>query len=347
MTDRGASIKFGLAALAVFVLMAWVFGWFPPMWEWLKTRNWGLLDQQIINGVQLGSIYALIALGYTMVYGVLRLINFAHGEVYMVGAFIAYYIAEVWFEKNSINIWLLLTMMIFGSMIVCAALGVTIERIAYRPLRNAPRISILITAIGVSLFLQQSLLLVFRVSPPPSITEQVNPFDRIKVDWPLFGELTFAGGQLAMFGMSIVLMIVLWWFVTRTKTGRAMRAVSHDFSTAALMGIDVNKVVTITFIIGSALAGAAAMMNATALGTPLKTDYGLLPGVKAFVAAVLGGIGNIPGAVLGGFLMGVAELMVVWAGYDMYRDAVAFVILIFVLLFKPTGLLGSTAVEKA
>jgi branched-chain amino acid transport system permease protein len=347
MIARQSKVALAIGVVVVFLLLSLLFGWFPIMWEWIKERNWGLLDQQIINGIQLGSIYALIALGYTMVYGVLRLINFAHGEVYMVGAFVAYYVAEVWFEKNSISPWLLLFMMIVGSMVVCSALGVTIERLAYRPLRSAPRISILITAIGVSLFLQQSLLLVFRTAPPPSISETVNPFRTIKVDLPVFGELIFSGGQLAMFGVSVVLMIMLWYVVSFTKIGRAMRAVSHDFNTAALMGIDVNRVVTVTFIIGSALAGAAAMMNATALGTPLKTDYGLLPGVKAFVAAVLGGIGNIPGAVLGGFLMGVAELLVVWIGQDLYKDAVAFVILILVLMFKPTGLLGSTAVEKA
>lgn len=347
MNDRLQMRYLAIGCLIVFVVCALAFGWFPAMWEWFKSRNWHTLGQQVVNGIQLGSIYALIALGYTMVYGVLRLINFAHGEVYMVGAFTAYYISEVWFEKEAMSNWALLLLMITGSMAVCAALGVTIERIAYRPLRDAPRISILITAIGVSLFLQQSLLLVFRTSPPPSISEQVNPFGRIKLDVPVIGELILAGGQLAMFVMSLVLMILLWYIVSFTKIGRAMRAVSHDFNTAALMGVDVNKIVTFTFIIGSALAGAAAMMNATALGTPLKTDYGLLPGVKAFVAAVLGGIGNIPGAVVGGFFMGVAELLVVWANYDEYRDAVAFVILILVLLFKPTGLLGSTAVEKA
>lgn len=311
--------------------------------------NWDQLAQQIINGLQLGSIYALIALGYTMVYGVLRLINFAHGEVYMVGAFISYYIAEKWFDKTTIPNWLLLLMMIFGSMSVCALLGVTIERLAYRPLRNAPRISVLITAIGVSLLLQQGGILIFRVAPQPVIGEDVNPFKTYNFDLPVIGELTIAGGQAAMFVVSIIFMIILWFIVTRTNTGRAMRAVSHDFHTASLMGVNVNRIISITFIIGSALAGAGGMMNATALGTPLDTFYGLLPGVKAFVAAVLGGIGNIPGAVLGGFLMGVAETMVIWATpqYSGYRDAVAFLVLIIVLLFRPGGLLGSVGQEKA
>jgi branched-chain amino acid transport system permease protein len=314
----------------------------------LAEINWGLLDQQLINGIQLGAIYALIALGYTMVYGVLKLINFAHGEVYMVGAYIAYYTAEQWLDKDGIQSWALLGIMLLGAMVGGALLGVLIERLAYRPLRNAPRIAILITAIGVSLLLQQGGLLIFRTSPQPSISQGVNPFGTARfTDLPLFGDLTISGSQTAMFVVSIVLMLLLWWFVSGSKTGRAMRAVSHDFSTASLMGIDVNKMVALTFIIGSALAGAGGMMNATALGTPLDTFYGLLPGVKAFVAAVLGGIGNIPGAVLGGFLMGVAETLVIWLGYGSFKDAVAFVILIVVLMLRPSGLLGSVGAEKA
>ena len=310
--------------------------------------NWGLLDQQLINGIQLGAIYALIALGYTMVYGVLKLINFAHGEVYMVGAYIAYYVAEQWFDKTTMQSWALLGIMLMGAMVLCAILGVTIERLAYRPLRNAPRIAVLITAIGVSLLLQQGGLLVFRTSPQPSISESVNPFGTAQyTDLPLFGDITISWSQTAMFGVSIILMLLLWFFVSGTKTGRAMRAVSHDFNTASLMGIDVNKIISLTFVIGSALAGAGGMMNATALGTPLDTFYGLLPGVKAFVAAVLGGIGNIPGAVVGGFLMGIAETLVIWLGYGSYKDAVAFVILIAVLLIRPSGLLGSVGQEKA
>jgi branched-chain amino acid transport system permease protein len=310
--------------------------------------NWGLLDQQLINGIQLGAIYALIALGYTMVYGVLKLINFAHGEVYMVGAYVAYYLAEQWLDKTVMQPWALLAIMLFGAMAVCAILGVTIERLAYRPLRGAPRISVLITAIGVSLLLQQGGLLIFRTSPQPSISEDVNPFGTSQfTNLPIFGELTFSWSQTAMFVVSIILMLLLWWFVSGTKTGRAMRAVSHDFKTASLMGINVDRIISLTFVIGSALAGAGGMMNATALGTPLDTFYGLLPGVKAFVAAVLGGIGNIPGAVVGGFLMGIAETLVIWLGYGSFKDAVAFVILIAVLLIRPSGLLGSVGQEKA
>jgi branched-chain amino acid transport system permease protein len=274
-----------------------------------------------------------------MVYGVLRLINFAHGDIYMVGAYLAYYTAMVWFERSAINPYVLLGMMLIIAMVGCALLGVLIERLAYRPLRNAPRISVLITAVGISLFLEYAGRLVFQTSPQPSIVQDVNVLSQTI---PLFG-ISMELSQLAVLGVTLVLMLGLWLFVTRTPMGRAMRAVSHDFATASLMGVNVDRVVVVTFIIGSSLAGAGGMMNATSFGTPLNTFLGLLPGVKAFVAAVLGGIGNIPGAVVGGLIMGLAEVMVVWAGYAGYKDAVAFVILIVILLFRPGGLFGSTA----
>ncbi|HET6644016.1 MAG TPA: branched-chain amino acid ABC transporter permease [Fimbriimonadales bacterium] len=302
--------------------------------------NWDLLPQQLVIGIQLGAIYALIALGYTMVYGVLRLINFAHGDVYMVGAYLAYYTSMQWFNRESMNPYVLLISMLVVAMVGCALLGLLIERFAYRPLRGAPRSSLLITAIGVSLLLEHGGLLVFKTAPPPSIHESVNVL--AKNSLVVFG-LRIDSAQLAVFVVTLILMLLLWQFVTRTKTGRAMRAVSHDFDTAALMGVDVNRIVAVTFVIGSSLAAAGGMMNATALGTPLTTFYGLIPGVKAFVAAVLGGIGNIPGAVVGGFIMGICEVLVVWAGYGGYRDAVAFVILIGILMFKPSGLFGSAA----
>lgn len=298
----------------------------------------------------LGAIYALIALGYTMVYGVLRLINFAHGDVYMVGAYLAYYTSMQWVDRELVNPYLLLVGMLIVSMVGCALLGLTIERVAYRPLRSAPRISVLITAIGVSLLLEYGGLLVFKTAPPPSIAESVRG-DALQTPLVLLG-VSIDKGQLAVLGVTLVLMVLLWQFVTNTQTGRAMRAVAHDFDTAALMGINVDRIVAVTFIIGSALAGAGGMMNATALGTPLTTFYGLLPGVKAFVAAVLGGIGNIPGAVVGGIILGLAEAMVVFAdpyipGFELtgYKDAVTFLILIGVLLVKPSGLFGSP-VEK-
>lgn len=374
------------------------------------------LPQQVVNGILLGAIYALIALGYTMVYGVLKLINFAHGEVFMLGAYAALFaswgLGYVPGNTLSGSSALNLVLMLLCSMTVCAIIGVTIERLAYRPMRNQPRIAILITAIGVSLLLQYGGQLFLPSAPPPNIDPKVNPFRdnivlRLKApDSALLAEakgmqpelqvakatyerqlqheesrfklspkgeelkqayqslerrhqelvnranssaltITLPKGQFIMLVTTLVLMALLTYIVLYTKRGRAMRAVSHDFDSAALMGINVNSIVAFTFIIGSALAGAGAMMNATFLsGTKIDTFFGMLPGVKAFVAAVLGGIGNIPGAVLGGLLMGVAETMVVWAGYDAYRDAIAFVILIAVLLFRPGGLLGSAKVEK-
>lgn len=297
------------------------------------------LAQQFIYGVQLGAIYALIALGYTMVYGVLRLINFAHGDVYMVGAYLAYYTCSVWFVGAQINPYLMLFLMLVTAMVGCASLGFFIERIAYRPLRTAPRIAALITAIGVSLFIEYAGKLFFQTSPQPSIPEAVNVFNKqLKI-----GGLEITQSALIVLVTTVVLMVGLWYFVTRTKMGRAMRAVSHDFNTAALMGINVDRVITVTFLIGSALAGAGGMMQATSVGTPLSTFYGLMPGVKAFVAAVLGGIGNIPGAVVGAMIMAMAETAVKAFGYSGYTDAVAFVILIGILLFRPGGLFGTVS----
>ncbi|MEP0766213.1 MAG: branched-chain amino acid ABC transporter permease [Fimbriimonadia bacterium] len=299
------------------------------------------LIQQIIVGLQAGAVYALIALGYTMVYGVLRLINFAHGEVYMVGAFTALFISR-WLQAPAEPAVWKLVVMLLGAMAVCMLLGMSIEYFAYRPLRKQPRIASLITAIGVSLFLQNVAILVFPINPPPAISPDVMPFP------PSFsvGAVRVDIGKMTILAMSVLLMFILRWLVMGTKMGRGMRAASHDFDAAALMGVNVNKVVTFTFAVGSALAGAAAMLNATFLGTTLNNVYGLMPGVKAFVAAVLGGIGNIPGAALGGMLMGLAETGVSAIGFSNYRDAVAFVILIVVLLLRPGGLLGSAKAEK-
>jgi len=299
--------------------------------------NWSLLPQQLVIGIQLGAVYALIALGYTMVYGVLRFINFAHGDVYMVGAYLAYYTSMQWFDHTTMNPYFLLIAMLAISMVGCACLGLLVERFAYRPLRGAPKIAVLITAIGVSLFIEYGGKFFFKTSPKPSIAQEVNVLSK---PINLFG-IVLDGSQLAVLAVTVVLMLALWQFVTRTSTGRAMRAVSHDFGAAALMGVNVDRVVAITFVIGSSLAGAGGMMNATSFGTPLDPFYGLVPGVKAFVAAVLGGIGNIPGAVVGGLIMGVMETLIVWLGYGGYKDAVAFVLLIVILLIKPSGLFGS------
>ncbi len=442
----------------------------------LATLNFQTLPDQLVNGLLLGAIYALMALGYTMVYGVLRLINFAHGEVYMLGAYVALFgsymlgygpgaaigsdprpiiaastVALVGivmlvvgaamvlaaikvpklpvvvkalgmafvvlgllavlvgkFQPQALNI----VIMLLASMTICAIVGIIIERFAYRPMRAHSRIASLITAIGVSLLLQNGGALFLPNSPPPSIAEKVNPYRETitKHIWPAPPELhekvvaaepkylatkktfedylavhhvnefnldadgekirdaaqiaaatyddakrkedsagvsvTVQQSRIIMLVTVIFLMAGLTYLVMYTAAGRAMRAVSHDFESAGLMGINVNSIITFTFVIGSALAGAGSMMIATFQGTPLTTFYGLLPGVKAFVAAVLGGIGNIPGAVLGGILMGVAETLVLWAGYSDYKDAIAFVILIVVLLFRPGGLMGSSKVEK-
>jgi branched-chain amino acid transport system permease protein len=417
-----------------------------------------------------------MALGYTMVYGILRLINFAHGEVYMLGAYVALFASYMLgygpgaaigsdprpiiaagtvvvigvimlvvgaamalaalkapslpvivkavgfalvvlgllaalvgkFQPQALN----LVIMLLASMTVCSIVGVLIERFAYRPMRAHSRIASLITAIGVSMLLQNGGALFLPNSPPPSIEENVNPYRQTitKHIWPAPPEMhqavvkaeplylstkktfdeylattgksefdlppegvkirdaartasstyndakrkedsagvsvTIQESRIIMLVTVLVLMAGLTYLVMYTSAGRAMRAVSHDFDSAGLMGINVNSIITFTFVVGSSLAGAGAMMIATFQGTPLTTFYGLLPGVKAFVAAVLGGIGNIPGAVLGGFLMGAAETLVIWAGYSEYKDAIAFVILIVVLLFRPGGLLGSSKVEK-
>jgi len=296
------------------------------------------LVQQLINGLAWGSIYALIALGYTMVYGVLRLINFAHGDVYMVGAMMAYYAAH-WLGFAGAPSVVGFATVLLVSMAFCAALGALIERVAYRPLRSQPRMTMLITAIGISMLLEFGGQRVFGPDPKffPQLIESHSLFRT--------GGVVFTNIDLLVIAISLFLMFALRWIVMGTKIGLALRAVSHSFETSALMGINVNTVVSMTFVFGSALAAAAGAM--VGLRNP-KIDplMGVLPGVKAFVAAVLGGIGNFPGAVVGGLLMGVTETLVAAYLSSTYRDAVAFVILIGVLLVKPTGLFGKGAVEK-
>ena len=294
--------------------------------------------QQLINGIAWGSIYALIALGYTMVYGVLRLINFAHGDVYMVGAFAGFY-AVRWLNMGEEPTLFGAVVVFLFSMLVCALLGFVIERGAYKPLRKAPRLTALITAIGVSLFLENAGQLVFGADPkffPQIITKQ---------DVIASGGIILTNQQLIVVAVSLFLMVLLQLFIKKTKTGKAMRAVSFNREAASLMGISVDRIISITFMIGSALAAAAAIL--VALTNPkIEPLMGIMPGIKAFVAAVLGGIGNIPGAMLGGMIMGVAEVMVVGYLSSTYRDAIAFAILILILLFKPSGLMGAFTGEK-
>jgi branched-chain amino acid transport system permease protein len=299
--------------------------------------------QQVINGLSLGSIYALIALGYTMVYGILRLINFAHGEVFMVGAYAGYYAASAFgidaYERGGRAFPLVLAVaVLLLAMAAAAALGTTIELLAYRPVRKAPRLTPLITAIGVSLFLQNAGMLVFGPNPRryPPILKEV-PFE--------IGGVIVTNIKVTIFVVALALMTALRFFVLGTWTGRAMRAVSIHPDAARLMGIDVDRTIRACFAIGSALAAAGGILFGLdqIMINPLM---GVLTGLKAFVAAVLGGIGSIPGAVLGGVLIGLAEQLT--AGYlsPDYRDAITFVILILVLMLKPEGLLGVVKQEK-
>jgi len=294
--------------------------------------------QQLVNGITWGSVYALIALGYTMVYGILRLINFAHGDVYMLGAFIGLY-ASRWFHAGENPNPFKALLVLLTSMLLSALIGMIIERLAYKPVRKSPRLSALITAIGVSLLLENGGVLLFGASPRffPQIVAQENI--------PLGLGVTISNQQLIVIAVSFALMVALRWLVLHTKVGKAMQAVSHNHMAAALMGISVDRIITFTFMIGSALAAAAGVL--VALQTPRIEPYmGILPGLKAFVAAVLGGIGNIPGAVVGGLVMGIAEVMVTGYLSPSYRDAIAFILLIVILLVRPAGIFGKAVAEK-
>jgi len=286
--------------------------------------------QQLVNGISLGSIYALIALGYTMVYGIIRLINFAHGDIYMMGAYLAFFATTVF--KLSFFPALIL------AMAGAALAGVLIERFAYRPLRHAPKIAVLITAIGVSLFLEYGGMLI--VTPQPRTFPALLPTGIFH-----FGSVVINSYQAIILAVSRVLMAVLTYIVQRTKIGKAMRAVSFDTDAARLMGIDVDRVISFTFAIGSALAAAAGVLVGIYYNS-IDPLMGIMPGLKAFVAAVLGGIGIIPGAMLGGVMMGVIEAMVSGFISSTFRDAAAFGILILILLFRPSGLLGKNVREK-
>ncbi len=288
------------------------------------------LIQQLVNGLSLGSIYALMALGYTMVYGIIKLINFAHGEVYMTGAFIGYLLINR-FQLGFISTLLL-------TMAITALLGMVIERIAYKPLRKASRITSLITAIGVSYLLQNGMI--------QFMGPQVRSFPQVITNKVYaFGPLSVNRIQLIIFGTSLFLMAALQVIVKQTKMGKAMRAVSIDADAARLMGINVDTVITFTFMLGSALAGAAGVLVGLYYNS-INPMMGYAPGLKAFIAAVFGGIGIIPGAMLGGVLIGLIETLVSAYGNSMIRDAVVYSILILILLVRPAGLLGKNVKEK-
>ncbi len=288
------------------------------------------LVQQLINGVSLGSIYALIALGYTMVYGIIKLINFAHGDIYMIGAYIGFFVTS--FIGLSFVPALLLAMAGAG------ILGMAIERLAYRPLRQAPKIAVLITAIGMSLFLEYTSMLAF--TPQPRTFPNV--FEAQTYHW---GAFVVNSQQIIILVVSVLLMVVLTYVVQKTAIGKAMRAVSYDTDAARLMGINVDSIIGATFGIGSALAGAAGVLVGVYYNS-IDPLMGIMPGLKAFVAAVLGGIGIVPGAMAGGVILGVIEALVSGFISSTFRDAAAFGILIIILLFRPSGLFGSSAREK-
>ena len=316
--------------------------------------------QQLINGISLGAIYSLIALGYTMVYGVLKLINFAHGDVYMVGAFMGFYLANGLGARGAQMLGMsadgivgrgllgggtlqpsLITALVVMllAMAICAAFGVIIERLAYRPVRKYSRLTALITAIGVSLLLENGGQVVFGAEPKffPEL------FRKRNID--LVGGASINSADVIVLIIALALMIALQLIVYRTKTGRAMRAVSFNLQSAKLMGINTDRIIAFTFSLGSALAAAAGVLVAIRIPR-IDPLMGILVGLKAFVAAVLGGIGNIPGAMLGGLIIGITETMVVGYLSPTYKDAVAFAILILILLFRPSGLLGTVAQEK-
>lgn len=375
----------------------------------------GEFIQQLINGLSMGSIYALIALGYTMVYGILKLINFAHGEVYMIGAFVSYYsfrnlffeniaarfkvnlqFASEYFDKiavlksnpgiasgfimknfekfgltkeqaansdlvigvinkqtsalellknyiNANSIWIFLAIVIIA-MVVTAIFGVILEKLAYKPLRNSSRISVLLTALGVSMFLQNTGIKLF--GDGKAYPELIKKKTITILGHNLFGyEVTMTNYQAIIIAVSIILMVVLTVVVKYTKVGKAMRAVAFDGVAAKLMGIDINRTISFTFAIGSALAAVAGVLVGMTFGR-IDPLMGMMPGIKAFVAAVLGGIGSIPGAVLGGIIMGISEAMVVGFVSSTYKDAIAFGILILILIVKPSGIFGSNVKEK-
>jgi branched-chain amino acid transport system permease protein len=299
--------------------------------------------QNLLNGIAVGAIYALIALGYTMVYGILKLINFAHGDVFMLGSFVGFYAGgyaarHLPHQPGGALGWGYAGLVMLIAMVVCGLFGFLNERIAYRPLRNAPRIASLITAIGVSFLLEYGGQFVFGADPKffPTLVEK---------HLIHFGGVTTTNYQIIVLVVAVIFMGLLQYIIYGTKFGRAMRAVSFNFETASLMGIPTDRIISMTFIIGSVLAAVAGILYG--LSYP-KIDplMGIMPGLKAFIAAVLGGIGNVPGAVVGGLIIGIIESFVGGSQFSNYRDAIAFIILIAILLFRPSGLFGKYQAEK-
>ena len=294
--------------------------------------------KQLLNGLILGSFYALISLGYSMVYGIVKLLNFAHGDIYMTGAFVGFFV----FGALSVSLgggWLSIILGMLAAMCVCGILGFIVQRVAYRPLLDAPRLSLLITAIGVSLIIYNGMMVITNGEFMFFIHE-LDPNAGVSI-----GNVTITWIQLVLLGITAVLMIVLSWFIGTTIWGKAMRAIALDKPTCRLMGINVNKIIGLTFFIGSALAAVAGVMACVYYGS-IHYFMGYMMGIKAFTAAVIGGIGSIPGAMLGGLLLGLLEAAGTQFLGSSWKDVFAFVLLIIMLVFKPTGLLGKTEVER-
>jgi branched-chain amino acid transport system permease protein len=310
------------------------------------------LMQQMVNGITLGGMYALIALGYTLVYGIMLMINFAHSEMFMAGAYVGLFTltgltnpkfvgsgTATFFMKSGVGLVLLFVIVFLVAGIAVGLLGMLIERTAYRPLRNAPRLAPLISAIGVSIFLQNAVLL--------WIDSKALPFPQVfpVVDIKIFGNASISTLQIFILVSVVLILIVLDTFVGKTRIGKAMRATSQDRDAAGLMGVNINTVIALAFFIGPALGAVAGIFNGMYYGT-VNWNMGFLPGIKSFTAAVIGGIGNLRGAMLGGFVLGIVESLAAGFLATGYKDVVAFIILILVLIFRPGGLLGESVVEK-
>jgi branched-chain amino acid transport system permease protein len=296
---------------------------------------------QVINGLTIGGIYALIALGYTLVYGILFMINFAHGEIFMFGSFggfaaLTYFVNSGFAGKHPV---ISIIIAFLAAMVTSSVLGALLERIAYRPLRNAPRLAPLISAIGASIFLQNVMMLIIKARM--HVYPDVIPEEFVELGW-----ISISYFQIFIILASVLLMLGLYLFIQKTRVGKAMRAVAEDKQAASLMGIDVNRIILVTFILGSALAAAAGVMVGIYY-TQINHMMGFIPGIKAFTAAVLGGIGNVPGAMLGGFFLGLAEALGVLFMPAQYKDVIAFGLLVLVLIFRPRGILGEVVSERA
>ena len=302
------------------------------------------IPQQLVNGITIGGVYALIALGYTMVYGILFMLNFAHGEVYMIGGFTGWWVLHLLTRSQGplVGGFVIIILMIIGAMALTGLLGITIERFAYRPLRNAPRMNLLLSALGVSIVLQNLVLRFQSAKIRFFHTSALIPEGIRTIE---IGGTIITFMRLLVIVVSLVLMLVLTWFVKKTKMGKAMRATAQDAEAATFMGIDTNRIIMLTFLIGSALGGAAGALVGL-LFTQVDYYIGYAAGLKGFTAAVLGGIGSIPGAMLGGFILGIVESLGITFISSAYKDVIAFVILILVLIIRPRGILGEKEPEK-